>query len=198
MPPLTEPVLPPGTLASRPQPAMGGEGLAIRPWRPDDVETLVVAYSDPQIQQWHARSLTPAEAKEWVAARGVAWTNEAGADWAVEARSAVVGRVSLKRIDLAEGIGEVGYWVLPQARGSGVASRAVRALSEWALGELGLHRLELMHSTRNAISCHVAARAGFGVEGTKRAEALHPDGWHDMHMHARLAGDPPVQPNASG
>jgi hypothetical protein len=28
------------------------------------------------------------------------------------------------------------------------------------------------------------------AEGTKRGEALHADGWHDMHLHARLAGDP--------
>jgi hypothetical protein len=28
-------------------------------------------------------------------------------------------------------------------------------------------------------------------EGTKRAELLHTDGWHDMHLHARLATDKP-------
>ena len=24
----------------------------------------------------------------------------------------------------------------------------------------------------------------------QRGESLHRDGWHDMHLHARLAGDP--------
>jgi RimJ/RimL family protein N-acetyltransferase len=35
----------------------------------------------------------------------------------------------------------------------------------------------------------VAAKAGFDLEGTLRSAMRHPDGWHDMHLHARLAGD---------
>ncbi|HVB43153.1 MAG TPA: GNAT family protein [Streptosporangiaceae bacterium] len=46
-----------------------------------------------------------------------------------------------------------------------------------------------MHSTMNPASCRVAGNAGFAYEGTKRREALHRDGWHDMHLHARLADD---------
>ena len=36
----------------------------------------------------------------------------------------------------------------------------------------------------------LAGHAGFPLEGTKRGESRHRDGWHDMHLHARLAGDP--------
>lgn len=57
-------------------------------------------------------------------------------------------------------------------------------------GVLGLHRIEVDHSTRNTASCRVAERAGYRVEGTKRSQALHADGWHDMHQHARIATDP--------
>ena len=35
----------------------------------------------------------------------------------------------------------------------------------------------------------VATRAGFRLEGTKRGDALHADGWHDMHLHARVSCD---------
>jgi [ribosomal protein S5]-alanine N-acetyltransferase len=62
-------------------------------------------------------------------------------------------------------------------------------LIAWTLDSAGLHRLELAHSTTNTRSCRVAARTGFRHKGTKRQEALHPDGWHDMHLHARLAAD---------
>jgi RimJ/RimL family protein N-acetyltransferase len=57
------------------------------------------------------------------------------------------------------------------------------------LGVVGLHRVQLDHSTLNHASCRVAAKAGFWFEGTRRGQALHEDGWHDMPMHARLAGD---------
>jgi RimJ/RimL family protein N-acetyltransferase len=45
------------------------------------------------------------------------------------------------------------------------------------------------HSTANVASCQVAQYAGFAVEGTKRGEGRHVDGWHDMHLHARLDDD---------
>lgn len=52
-----------------------------------------------------------------------------------------------------------------------------------------LHRLELAHSVRNPASCRVADKAGYRLEGTKRQEGRHADGWHDMHPHARLRSD---------
>jgi RimJ/RimL family protein N-acetyltransferase len=101
----------------------------------------------------------------------------------------VVGQISLRRIDLSDAAGEVSYWVLPAARGRRVAPRALAALAGWSFEQLGLHRVELCHSTRNSASCRVATRAGFVAEGTKRGEFRHADGWHDMHYHARLADD---------
>jgi RimJ/RimL family protein N-acetyltransferase len=35
----------------------------------------------------------------------------------------------------------------------------------------------------------VAEKAGFAAEGVKRGAGWHADGWHDMHLHARLAID---------
>lgn len=78
---------------------------------------------------------------------------------------------------------------LPAARGARVASRAVRALSAWALDDIGFHRLELDHSTRNEASCRVALASGYAWEGTKRSAALHDDGRHDMHLHALVRDD---------
>lgn len=97
--------------------------------------------------------------------------------------------MSLRSVNLDEGQGEVAYWVLPEARGRGVAPRALQAMSTWLFDHVGLHRLELAHSTRNTASCRVATKAGYLLEGTKRQQTLHGDGWHDMHLHARVQGD---------
>jgi len=50
--------------------------------------------------------------------------------------------------------------VLPAARGAGVASHGLRALTAWAVNQVSLHRLELDHSTRNHASCRVATKSG--------------------------------------
>jgi len=191
VPLLTEPVLPPGSLASGPQPEIAGDGVLLRPWRPADAPSVVAGYSDPAIQQWHARSMDADEAAEWIAAWPVRRRAETDAGWAITDGSAVVGQIALRSVRLDDGLAHISYWVLPSARGGGFAARALMALAGWALDDLGLHRLEVYHSTANVASCRVAERAFFAAEGVKRSEALHADGWHDMHQHARIRGDQP-------
>ncbi len=188
MPRTTPPVLAPGILREHEQPTLGGEGLLLRPWEFADAPVVFGAYQDPAIQRWHTRGMVDLdEAVAWIAQVRDGWDAERLAGWAVEAAGTVIGRVVLRFVDLHDGVGEVGYWVLPAERGRGVATRAVRVLSSWALEELGLHRLELEHSVRNEASCRVAESAGFAAEGTRRSALRHVDGWHDMHVHARLA-----------
>ncbi|MFF5175681.1 GNAT family N-acetyltransferase [Micromonospora sp. NPDC000089] len=189
MPMLAAPAVSPGALAALDQPELTGDEITLRPWRPADRAAVVAAYADPAIQRWHCRSMTDDEADAWIAGWPHRWRTETGAGWAVLREGIVAGQIGLRRLDLVEGLTEVSYWVLPQARGRRVAARALSTLTAWCFGPARLHRVELNHSTRNAASCRVASRAGFAVEGTKRAEGRHADGWHDTHLHARLAYD---------
>ncbi len=189
MPSLVTPALPPGSLSGLPQPEIRGNGLLLRPWQPADRADVVAAYADPAIQRWHCRWMTDDEAAGWIANWPLRWRAESGAGWAVVDEGAVAGQVSLRRLVLAEGLAEVSYWVLPAARGRRIAPRALDALTAWSFGTLGLHRIEVYHSTGNVASCRAALHAGFAAEGTKRSEARHADGWHDMHIHARVVTD---------
>jgi RimJ/RimL family protein N-acetyltransferase len=176
-------------LARCQQPRLIVDELTLRPWQVGDVHHLVAAYRDEAIRRWHVRSMTESDALAWITARSERWTSETGADWAIVEYGVPLGRVALHRLDLARGTGKAAYWVRPTARGRQIAPRALDAVSRWFFTKIGLHRIELVHSTANTPSCRVATRAGFFYEGTKRAEGLHADGWHDMHLHARLQYD---------
>jgi ribosomal-protein-alanine N-acetyltransferase len=63
----------------------------------------------------------------------------------------------------------VGYWLLPEARGRGLATRAVRLVSRWALSSLEVARLGLLTEESNRRSQRVAERAGFHREGVLRS-----------------------------
>jgi RimJ/RimL family protein N-acetyltransferase len=188
----TTPAIPAGVLAARPQPALSTpDGLRLRPWATADIPVFLGAYRDPEIQHWHTRQpRSEAEVGEWFERYAQDWAQERGVHWAVTRDGgAVLGRIALGSLNLDDGEVGCGYWVLPGARGAGVASGALAAVSDWALGEAGFHRLHLDHSTRNPASCRVAVKAGFALEGTMRSAAIHSDGRHDMHLHARIRGD---------
>ncbi|MEU1320340.1 GNAT family N-acetyltransferase [Streptomyces tibetensis] len=193
MPFLISPVLTAGALAGRPQPTLPADGgLVLRPWREGDAPAVYEVFQDPFMHQWHARSAdSVAEVGDWIRTWRQAWEAEREAHWAVAdaVSGALLGRVALRELRLDDGTAEVAYWTVPQARGRGVAARATTALTHWAFDESGFHRLELLHAVRNEASCRVAARTGFGLEGTKRSAIMQPDGWHDMHLHARVRGD---------
>src|SRR5882724_7478420 len=176
-------------MAALTQREIRSNGVILRPWQPSDRPAVVAGYADPAIQRWHCRSMTADEAEDWIAGWPARWRAETGGGWAIVDAGTVAGQISVRRLDLADGLAEVSFWVLPAARGHHIAGRALCALAKWSLDTLGLHRIELSHSTGNAASCRVAHYAGFTAEGTKRGEARHRDGWHDMHLHARLVID---------
>lgn len=187
---MNEPVIPLGDFARRKQPILEVDDLVLRPWDLTDVPVVVQAYQDPAIMQWHGKTMTIDDAKEWALHWPTRWQDESGAGWAISRGGEAIGQISLRRIDLDNGSGEFSYWILPQGRGANVAPKALSELSTWAFGSAGFHRLELAHSVNNPASCRVAHKSGYPAEGVKRQQVRHADGWHDMHTHARLATDP--------
>ncbi|MFB7026799.1 MULTISPECIES: GNAT family N-acetyltransferase [unclassified Streptomyces] len=185
-------VVPAGRMAASEQPVLGLPcGLELRPWRVSDADALMAAGRDPGIRHWNRLLVeTPEGARRRIERMHERRRAELSAIWAV-ARPAgeAIGLAGWGDIDLAGGSAEIVYWLLPAARGGGVAVEAVRRLGAWALDDLGLHRLRLCHSVANPASCRVAEKAGYSFEGTMRGALLHADGWHDEHLHALVRGD---------
>ena len=134
-----------------------------------------------------------AGARAWIANRLRRRT-----DWAVQdvATGRLAARIGLHRHDPEDGVCEVGYGVWPSARRRGVAGRALETVLAYAWAPrphgLGRHRVNLMHFLGNVASCRVAWSHGFAFEGVARG--VEPDGnggYESMHLHARLADDPP-------
>ncbi|MFJ6695064.1 GNAT family N-acetyltransferase [Streptomyces sp. NPDC091272] len=187
-------VIPAGRMRDHEQPVLPlPGGLELRPWRRSDAPKFVEAGQDPAIQHWNRPGrLTVAEAERRIDRWGERWRAEVSAVFAIAeaGEGEVVGTAGMGDIELARGTGEILYWLLPAGRGKGVAVDAAVTLTRWAVEDLGLHRVQLTHSTANQASCRVAEKAGFSYEGTMRSALLHADGWHDEHLHARVQGDP--------
>jgi RimJ/RimL family protein N-acetyltransferase len=85
---------------------------------------------------------------------------------------------------------ELGYIVAPAGRGRGVATDALRRLTDWAFAELGARRIELFISVDNEASKRVAERAGYVREGVMRSAYFKQDIWQDAEIWSRLPTDP--------
>ncbi|WP_073947471.1 GNAT family N-acetyltransferase [Streptomyces kebangsaanensis] len=187
MPILTGPVLPAGTFARIPQPTLStGDDLLLRPpRRPEDAPAVHAVFQDPVMHRWHTRAAgSGAEAADRIEERRAARAADRAGRWAVTDADGgrPVGRVAPREARFEDGAAEVAYRTVP-------AARATAALTRWALEETGFHRLELLHAVRDEASCRVAAGTGFALEGTERSSGLHPEGRHDMRLHARVRGD---------
>jgi len=84
---------------------------------------------------------------------------------------------------------ELGYAVAPAARGRGVATQALRLLTDWALTELGALRLELLISIDNEPSKRVASACGYVREGVLRSLYFKQGRRQDTEIWSRLPGD---------
>ena len=176
-----------------PDPPLSDGGVALRSWWQDDLASMTAALQDPEIPRWttipspyserDAREYLSRAEPDRVAGRelGLAVV-DAGTDY-------VLGGCGLSRFDWPELKCEIGYWVAREQRGRTVGTRAVRMLSHWALGPLGMERLELLADPRNEPSNRLARSVGFTREGLMRAYRRRPEGRWDLVMYSLLADD---------
>jgi RimJ/RimL family protein N-acetyltransferase len=159
-----------------------------------DASAVVALMTDPETARWNAvpAVVDLAAAIGWLA-RTADWSDGDHASWAIAdpATDEFLGVVSVHSINPDQRDAEIGYRVVPAARGRGIATEAVTAATAWAFENLDLVRIELAHAVDNAASCRVATHAGYQLEGTMRQSYVYGDGKrYDEHLHARLIGDP--------
>jgi RimJ/RimL family protein N-acetyltransferase len=88
-------------------------------------------------------------------------------------------------------VGEVGCCLVPAARGRGIATEALRLLTDWASAEIGLGRVQVFVAPENVAALRLAESAGFQHEGVLRSY-LEIDGERlDAIVLSRLPGDAP-------
>lgn len=85
--------------------------------------------------------------------------------WMIEKKDGThVGELCFKGIT-EEGITEIGYGIEVDYQGYGYATEAVRAVSEWAMQQYGVCRIEAEAEESNVASIRVLEKCGFTRNG---------------------------------
>ncbi|WP_405071246.1 GNAT family N-acetyltransferase [Kribbella sp. NBC_01510] len=169
-------------------PELEGGGIRLRAFQPADAPRITEACNDERTQYWLAGLPSPyqlSDAEGFMRSRQDALASGEGVPWAIAdaASDQLLGCVSVfdlnNRIDKT--MGEIGYWLHPDARGRKVMSTAVGLVIEHAFrpiadGGLGRRRLVLFAAEGNTASAHVAEVNGFTAVSTERLASPRRDG----------------------
>ena len=158
--------------------------LLLRLPQESDVAAITAACQDEELARFVPVPVpyTDDHARTFVAERPARWQADDGEmTWAVTdaADGRLLGMIGLHARDPS--MREIGFWVVPEARGRGVITDAARLVIRFGFEVLHLGRVEWCALVGNVASRRVADKLGFQFEGTARGGLLHRgervDGW---------------------
>jgi RimJ/RimL family protein N-acetyltransferase len=118
-----------------------------------------------------------------------AWAQQPESDFAIASRTEAIGGIGYHRqSDVHRLTAEIGYWLGEPFWGRGIATRAVRALTESVFATTPLVRLYAHVFEWNPASGRVLEKAGYTLEGRLRRSVLKEGRVIDQLIYARVRG----------
>jgi RimJ/RimL family protein N-acetyltransferase len=175
-----------------PDPPLADDEISLEPLTQAHVPQLLALTEDPDVVRF---TRVPAGADEtfirgWIRRYEGGWSDGSCAGFAIRSsEGGFLGFAAFVDLELEHREGEIGYMVVPAARGRGVAPRAVELLTRWGFGDLGLLRLELRIDIENPASALVAERSGYHRDGVLRNVHFKEGLRCDLAVWSRLSHD---------
>jgi len=127
---------------------------------------------------------TVPDAQKWIARVA---SEEPRHSFVIEADGEAAGGIGLKRgADVERMTAEVGYWLGEEFWGRGVATEAVKAITEYGFATLELVRIFAVPLANNAASSRVLEKAGYEKECVMRNACIKDGKILDMSLYARI------------
>jgi RimJ/RimL family protein N-acetyltransferase len=160
------------------------DGVVLRDWREEDALALASICGE-----WDVCAFTSVpwrysehEALAWVERQRRKRTAGTALALAIQAPDddRALGNVNLAGFDVDGREATIGYWLVPEARGRGLATAAAALLIGWGLRTFGLERIEFAILPENLASQRVAERVGATPEGIRERSHQAEGQWWDM------------------
>ncbi|MEO7555459.1 MAG: GNAT family N-acetyltransferase [Acidimicrobiales bacterium] len=145
-----------------PDPALADAAVRLRPWRIADVDALVAAWADEEIRRWtRVPEQRDAEAAHrWITSEHLRRERSLALDLVISPAAGdddtVLGEVGMVPLAGGPSRAELGWWVAPDHRRQGVATRAVGLFAGWLRDALEFTDLFAEVDLRNPPSVWVA------------------------------------------
>ena len=138
------------------------ERLVLRPTVPGDASRAIEIRSDPQVARNLASATIPPDAgkmTDWFAGHSQEWLQSTAYRFATTLDDRLIGVCDL--FDVADGEGEIGYWLDRAVWRRGFGLEAARCLVEFGIKDVGLKYLIAGCADDNAGSAAILLKLGF-------------------------------------
>ena len=145
-----------------PDPPLADDAIRLRTWGANDVDALVDAWADEEIQRWTRvpQQRGAPDALRWIASEGLRRERALSLDLVIspvdENDATVLGEVGMVPLAGGPSRAELGWWVGAPHRRQHVATRAVGLFATWLRDELEFTDLFAEVDPENPASVWVA------------------------------------------
>jgi ribosomal-protein-alanine N-acetyltransferase len=171
-------------------PVLESDCIRLRGVRESDLDGLYTLFSDPRVMRYWSRGpmTERQEAVDYAKTILDGFAKRELLNWIVAdaGSDAMIGTATLYEINPQHARAGLGYALMPEHWGRGLAQEAATLAISYGFLELGLHRIEADTEPNNLRSNKVLERLGFQREGLLRERFVHPDGIQDSLIFGLL------------
>lgn len=176
-----------------PFPILETERLILRRLTTDDAHAVFKLRSSPETMKYVPRPLavTIDDALGHIATIDEKVNNNTGINWAITLKGnpEMIGIIGNFRIEFENYRAEIGYMLLPEFNGKGIASEAIAAAVKYGFEGMKLHSIEAIIDPENFASGRVLEKNGFVKEAHLKENELHNGKFLDTVIYSILNPD---------
>lgn len=162
-------------------------GASVRSWRADDLPSILSHANNREVAR-QLRDRFPHPYEPAHALGFLQWVGQQPIEtvWAIAIDDSAVGGIGLQLgQDIERVSAEIGYWLGQELWGRGLATSALRAVTDYAFAQFGLTRIFAVPFATNAASIRVLEKAGYTSEGLLHRSAIKDGVICDQRLFAR-------------
>jgi RimJ/RimL family protein N-acetyltransferase len=163
-----------------------GEIVTLEPARLEDGPQRLRWLAEPEVTRHFGAPgvLSPKQDEEWFDRTA---RDETVYLWRIVLNSEYIGEATLHSIEAMHRHARSGLWIGDRTQwGKGIATEVVRLRTGFALGEMGLERLETCSISENVGMHRALERSGFRKIGVRTRAWWYSGTWHDEYIFELL------------
>lgn len=171
-------------------PVLKTNSLMLRRLTEDDADGIYNFYSDLVALKYVPRNMftEQSEAIEKIKFFNNLFDEKKGIWWAISFKDkpALIGIAGFFEIEKEANRAEIGYGFLPSTWGKGIGSEVVKALTDFGMNEIKLHKIYAFINPENVSSIKIVGKFGYIREGLFKDHDFARDKYFDTAVYTKI------------